>query len=102
MFSMADDGKDLWGHGVPKPQIHINGITINGQEIKEIGANKTTIKFLYGDVEFIKFFCSKDFKKKLHVGENVNMTLEIIGTPTINSFRGNDTKQIVIEEVEVN
>ena len=101
VFRMADDGKDLWGHGVPKPQVHISDITINGQEIKEIGSNKTTIKFLYGDVEFIKFFCSKDFKKGLHVGGNTNMTLEIIGTPSINSFRGNDTKQIVIEEVEI-
>lgn len=101
IFRITDDGKDLWGHGVPKPQVHISDITINGQEIKEIGANKTTIKFLYGDVEFIKFFCSKDFKKKLHVGEDTNMTLEIIGTPSINSFRGNDTKQIVIEEVEI-
>lgn len=102
VFRLTEDGKDLWGHGVPEPKIHISNITINGQEIKEIGANKTTIKFLYGDVEFIKFFCSKDFKKKLHVDEDINMTLEIIGTPSINSFRGNDTKQIVIEEVEVN
>lgn len=100
-FKIVDDGKDLWGHGVPKPQVHVSNITINGQEIKEIGANKTTIKFLYGDVEFIKFFCSKDFKKKLRVGENANMTLEIIGTPSINSFRGKDSKQIVVDEIEI-
>ena len=94
-------GKDLWGQGIPEPKIHISNITINGQDIKEIGTNKTTIKWLYGDVEIIKFFCTKEFKQRLNVGKNVNMTLEVIGTPSINSFRGRDTKQIVIDEIEI-
>lgn len=101
VFRLAEDGKDLWGQGIPEPKIHISNITINGQDIKEIGSDKTTIKWLYGDVEMIKFFCTKEFKQRLNVGKNVNMTLEVIGTPSINSFRGKDTKQIVIDEIEI-
>ena len=96
-----DVGKTLWGHGIPEPTIHIKNITINGQDIKELGANKTTIKFLYGDIEFIMFYASKDVKERMNVGKDVNMQLEIIGTPTINTFRDKDTKQIVIKEWEI-
>ena len=36
---------------------------------------------------------SKEKKKSLHVGESYPMTLEIIGTPTINKWRDKETKQ---------
>ena len=72
-----------------------------GQDIKEIGSNKTTIKWLYGNIEFIGFFMSKEKKKELNVGRDVDMQLEVIGTPTINTFRDKDTKQIVIKEWEI-
>lgn len=98
VFEIVDVGKALWGHGIPEPTIHIKNITINGQDIKELGANKTTIKWLYGDIEFLSFFMSKEKKESLHVGESYPMTLEIIGTPTINKWRDKETKQIIIKE----
>lgn len=101
VFDIGALGADLWGAGIPEPLVHISNITINGQDIKEIGSNKTTIKFLYGDIEFIGFFMSKEKKKDLNVGKDVDMQLEIIGTPTINTFRDKDTKQIVIKEWEI-
>lgn len=101
IFEITELGKEYWGTGIPEPLIHISGITINGQEIKEIGANKTTIKFLYGDIEFIMFFASKEKKERMNVGKPVNMEMEIIGTPTINRFRDKETKQVVIKEWEI-
>lgn len=101
VFDIGMEGAELWGTGIPEPLIHVSNITINGQDIKEIGSNKTTIKFLYGDIEFIGFFMSKEKKKDLNVGKDVDMQLEIIGTPTINTFRDKDTKQIVIKEWEI-
>ena len=101
VFEIVDIGKTLWGHGIPEPTIHIKNITINGQDIKELGANKTTIKFLYGDIEFIMFYASNDIKGRMNVGKDIDMQLEIIGTPTINTFRDKDTKQIVIKEWEI-
>lgn len=101
IFEITELGKEYWGTGIPEPLIHISGITINGQEIKEIGANKTTIKFLYGDIEFIMFFASKEKKERMNVGKPINMEMEVIGTPTINRFRDKETKQIVIKEWEI-
>ena len=101
MFEIVDSGKTLWGHGIPEPTIYIKNITINGQDIKELGANKTTIKWLYGNIEFIMFYASNDIKERMNVGKDIDMKLEIIGTPTINTFRDKDTKQIVIKEWEI-
>ena len=101
VFDIDALGADLWGTGIPEPLIHVSNITINGQDIKEIGSNKTTIKWLYGDIEFLSFFMSKEKKKDLNVGKDIDMQLEIIGTPTINTFRDKDTKQIVIKEWEI-
>lgn len=101
VFDIGMEGAELWGTGIPEPLIHVSNITINGQDIKEIGSNKTTIKWLYGDIEFLSFFMSKEKKKDLNVGKDIDMQLEIIGTPTINTFRDKDTKQIVIKEWEI-
>lgn len=101
VFNIGALGADLWGTGIPEPLVHMSNITINGQDIKEIGSNKTTIKFLYGDIEFLSFFMGKEKKMDLNVGKDVDMQLEIIGTPTINTFRDKDTKQITIKEWEI-
>ena len=101
VFEITDVGKEYWGTGIPEPTIHISNVTINGQDIKEIGANKTTIKWLYGDVEFIKFFTSTEQKEQLNVGRPVPMEMEIIGTPSINRWRDRETKQIIIKEWEI-
>ena len=101
VFEITEAGKEYWGTGIPEPTIHISNVTINGQDIKEIGANKTTIKWLYGDIEFIKFFTSAEQKEQLNVGRPVPMEMEIIGTPSINRWRDRETKQIVIKEWEV-
>ena len=101
LFDMHDEYMDVWGQGIPEPTVHFSNITISGQDIKELGTNKTTIKFLYGDIEFIQFFVSKEKKELTKVGRNVIMNMEIIGTPSINRFRDKETKQIVIKEMEI-
>ena len=101
IFTIVEEGKELWGHGIDEPTIHISGVIINGKNIKELGTNKTTIKFLYGDIEFIMFFCSAEKKERMNVGKDIMMEMEIIGTPTINTFKDKDTKQIIIKDWEI-
>lgn len=101
LFTLYDEGKGLWGQGIPEPTIHFSDITISGKDIKELGANKTTIKWVYGDITFIKFFCSKELKTLTKIGCDGIIHIEVIGKPTINEFRGNKTKQIIIDKIEV-
>ena len=93
------DYDELWGHGIPQPQFYIK-INVNGEDIKELG-NGSTIKITKNNLEFIKFFVSKDQRKKWFVGENKNLTLDIIGTLGYNVFRGKKTAQLQIETMEV-
>ena len=44
---------------------------------------------------------SKDKKVQLNVGRDIDMTLEILGTPSINEFKGRETKQVIIDEWEI-
>ena len=101
IFELSELGKDIWGTNIPEPTIHVSNITLSGKDIKELGTNKTTIKFLYGDIEFIMFFCSAEKKERMNVGKDIMMEMEIIGTPTINTFRDKETKQIIIKDWEV-
>ena len=47
------------------------------------------------------FFCSAEKKERLNVGKDIMMEMEIIGTPTINTFRDKETKQIIIKDWEI-
>ena len=53
------------------------------------------------DIDFIKFFCSKDWKEKYNIQQDVYMNIEIIGKLQINEYEGNTKKQILIEEMEI-
>lgn len=44
---------------------------------------------------------SKDKREALHVGKDIDMRLEILGAPSINTFKGKDTKQVIVKEWEI-
>ena len=77
-------------------------MSIKAQDIQVIGRNKTTIKFEYKGKDYIKFFCGQNVKDKLHIGENRKISLDIIGKLEYNVYNGNVTKQVIIEDFEVN
>lgn len=100
LFGLTSEYKDIWGKGIEKPLFHIHSIHINGKDIKELG-NGSTIKFSYKDVDFIKFFCSKDLKEQLHIGKNKKLSIEVIGELDKNEFRGKITNQVIIDKIEI-
>lgn len=100
MFGLSEQYSDIWGKGVEKPLFHIHSIRIKGSDIKELG-NGSTIKFNYKGLDFIKFFCSKEFKEKLHIGKNMNLEIEVIGELNINIWGNKKTKQVIIQDMEV-
>lgn len=100
IFNWHEKYGQMYGTELPEPLIHIKNIRTNGKYIYEMG-NGSTIKLLLGDLTAIKFFCSKDYRQSIHVGENVPLNIELIGTLQINHYNGIDTKQIVIEYIDV-
>lgn len=102
IFGLTACYKYLWGHGLEKPVFGIRHIFINGKDISPIGKTQSTITFRYGqdNMKFIRFFTSKEDKEKLHVGEDVDLELEIIGTLEINEYNDMITPQVQFTDFE--
>lgn len=97
LFHIGEEYETLWGEGIEYPMFGITNIKIKGNDIMELGKNKTTVSFKYKNLNFIKFFCSKLIKEQLHVGENIDLELTIIGKLMINRFNNILTPQVQIQ-----
>jgi len=103
LFKEFADYDELWNVAIPKPSFHISNIKINSNDIRVMGKNGTTIKFTYKGIDYIKFFVSHDDQDKIfHIGENSELLIDLIGEFAINSFRGTNTPQCIIDKIEVN
>lgn len=103
IFGFAEYYKYIWGHGLEKPIFGIRHIYINGKDISTIGKSKNTIVFRYGqdNIKFIRFFSSNEDKEKLHIGENIELELEIIGTLEWNVYNDLITPQVQFTDFQV-
>lgn len=86
---------DIWGTSVTQPIFAIENINVEVKDIDLIGAKKTTIKFKYKDIEFIKFKSSEEEFADIKQYTTVSFTL--IGKFGLNTYNGNATPQITIE-----
>jgi single-stranded-DNA-specific exonuclease len=84
----------IWANNLPKPKFCLNNIRIKKEDIYEVG-NGTTVKFYLGGICFIKFFCSKDWKKE-HIKDD--MFLTVVGSLDWNEYNGNKTPQLIIDK----
>lgn len=105
IFGMFDEWDYLYARGVPYPLFHIAPIRINSKNIQLIGANKTTLKFTYKGVDYIKFFVSSKEKEALFIDvlnsrRSVWLEIEVVGKLQLNEFRGNVTEQVLIDRFE--
>lgn len=91
---------DLWAEGIPKPQFHIHIKNLSTNDIKTLG-NGSTIKFSCGDMDFIKFFVGAAEKERYHIGENKQISVDVIGEIGINTFNNTDTIQMVVDKLEM-
>lgn len=105
IFGMFDEWDYLYAKGVPYPLFHIAPIYITNKDINLIGANKTTIKFTYQGVDYVKFFVTQNDKKKLFVdtlnsNREIPLELEIIGKLQINEWKDKKSEQVLIDRFE--
>lgn len=92
LFDLSERYSDMWGTNVPKPTVYFH-IPFNDINIKLIGGGHT-LKFIYGDMDFIKFRISN--KDKEISGKYIN----IIGSLQMNYYMGRAKRQIVIDKWE--
>lgn len=105
IFGMFDEWDYLYAKGVPYPLFHIAPIRISSKNIQLIGANKTTLKFTYKGVDYIKFFVSNKEKEALFINtlnsrREVWLEIEVVGKLQVNEFRGNLNEQVLIDRFE--
>lgn len=98
LFDFANDYSELWGKDVDEPVIHTHFICKGSDWIELRGS---AIKLCVDDVTFIKFFVSKEQKKKWFVGENVQISIDIVGKCQYNEWDGSKYKQVEVKEIEV-
>lgn len=100
LYDFTEENYQLFGNDLPSPKIHVKGIKTKGEYIYEMG-NGSTIKLLLGDVTAIKFFCSKEYRESIHVGEKIPLDIELVGTLQWNEWNGEKYKQIKVEQLDV-
>lgn len=98
LFDFANDYSELWGKDVDEPVIHTHFICKGSDWVELRGS---AIKLCVDDVTFIKFFVSKEQKKKWFVGENVQISIDIVGRCQYNEWDSNKYRQVEVKEIEV-
>lgn len=99
LFGFVDENKAYFGEGIPIPKVHFQKLGIYNKEIQLLGANQRTVKFHRDGIDFIFFNCTNKIKELLHINDlsKKRVTLEFIGELGYNEFRGNKTKQCIID-----
>jgi single-stranded-DNA-specific exonuclease len=95
-----NDLSDIWSNRVEEPVIAFTNVKINTDEIEILGKDKTTLKFVYKGIEFIKFKSSEEVHTEI-VSSGENVTFDVIGKCGANIYQGNVAPQIIMEDFEV-
>lgn len=89
----------VWGRGIEEPKYAITSIEISGEDLQLIGKAENVIKFVKNGVEYVQFVASPDLKN--FVGTDKLITIDVVGSTGVNSWRGNKTYQLVLDAVSV-
>ena len=93
-----DEGKEFFGQGNKEPIVVIENIIIDKKDIQIIGSNEDTVKFIFNDIEYIKF---KDRQLSDELKQiDGKITVTVVGKCSVNRWRGLEKPQILIEEIE--
>ena len=93
-------GKNIYGQNCPEPIIITQNLTIRPDNIKIIGAYKDTVKITFNNTTFMKFK-AKELIEQLQ-NYPAGFIATIVGRPSVNSWNGIETPQILIEDIEIN
>ena len=98
IISLVYTYKDIWGCGINEPLFAITNLIIPSQNISLMGANKTTIKFNYKDINFITFEGDEELYKDI-TKDQKSVEFTIIGRFSVNEYMGISTPQVIIQDM---
>ena len=90
----------LWGQSCDEPVVIIENILLPKNEIKIIGKNKDTLKFVFNNMTYVKFKAS-ELIKRLNECNSSKILIDIAGRCNMNPWCGNLTPQILVDEIEI-
>lgn len=98
-----DRNQGLWGHGIEEPLVAVENITIKHSGIRIQGKNYDSVAFIVNDIKFVQFKLSADDKllewaANWDVSEDDEITLNVVGEVSINTYKGISTAQFMIRE----
>lgn len=97
IFDLASE-PNIYGQNNNEPLIFVPDIYLSPADYSIIGAKKDTIRITLGDVTFIKFHATDMIEQLQKCNE---IKISIVGKPNINTWMGNQTAQLFIEDYEI-
>ena len=99
VYSIGENNK-YWGQGCKEPVIIVEDLTIPKSAIKIMGTKGDTMKIVFNNMTYL-FFKAADAIEEFHNTEGDTIKLNIAGRASLNSFRGNVTPQIIVDQYEI-
>lgn len=90
----------LWGQSCDEPVVIIENILLPKNEIKIIGKNKDTLKFVFNNMTYVKFKAS-ELIKKINECNSSKILIDVAGRCNMNPWCGSLTPQILVDEIEI-
>lgn len=101
-----DDMKDIFGQGIKEPLVHISNIPVYTEDVTLMGKELNSWKIIINDeIAIVKFLVDtsidpiiREYRKN---GENNDVcigSMDIIGTVSMNNYKGILTPQIIVKD----
>lgn len=87
----------IWGNKLDEPLFAMENLIIDSNDVY-INEGKTTIKFIYKDIEFIKFKTNEELYENI-TNNKINKFV-VIGKFSLNEYNGVCKPQIIIEDLD--
>lgn len=99
-FSQLDD---IVGTGISEPMVAVENVVVHTKNLKLMGKDFNTVAFEIDGIKYIQFKCTQgDGLYDIITGKTIgNITLNLIGQPTMSEYEGFKTPQITIKDVEI-
>lgn len=100
-----DDIKDLFGQGIKEPYVHISNIPVTKEDTFVMGKESNSWKVIYNDeLAFVKFSVDKEkdaiINSMFSDTDGFLGTMDVIGTVSLNNYKGILTPQVIVKDYE--